>query len=173
MKSAITLFIVIISFLSLSSCHQDEKLSQKTDVINKVLDIKDGDGIVDEDGTQFNEVDGLESAKKDVPKSRITYTETKVDLGEVDEGEQVHHTFEFKNTGNEPLYIYDAQGSCGCTIPTYSKEPIAPGANGSIEVVFNSKGRPGFNTKTVTVTANTNPDITELQFTVKVNPKAE
>ena len=167
-RNLIILFGAFIT-ISMIACQQDEKLEQKKDIINKVLDIKEGDGFTDENGGQFTEVEDVQTANKDVPKTRITYTESKVDLGEVEEGAKVEHTFEFKNTGNAPLFIFDAQGSCGCTIPNYSKEPIAPGEKGSIDVVFNSSGRPGFNTKTVTVTANTNPESTELQFTVKVN----
>ena len=61
--------------------------------------------------------------------------------------------FEFKNTGNAPLIISDATGSCGCTVPSYPKEPIAPGQSATITVKYNTK-KPGAINRTVTITSN-------------------
>ena len=77
------------------------------------------------------------------------------DFGEMNQGDVVHHTFTFTNSGSNPLIITDAKGSCGCTIPTWPKEPIAPGGTGNIEVQFNSTGKKDIQDKTVTLTANT------------------
>ena len=60
--------------------------------------------------------------------------------------------FEFKNTGNEPLIIKDAKSSCGCTIPSFPKNPIPPGGSDKIEVQYNMN--PGPISKTITVTTN-------------------
>ena len=68
------------------------------------------------------------------------------------EGDGVYE-FKFTNTGKQPLIITNARGSCGCTVPTYSKEPIAPGATGTIKVSYDTKRVGGF-TKTVTVESN-------------------
>ncbi len=76
------------------------------------------------------------------------------DFGTVKEGVQAEHTFKFTNTGKEPLVITNVQASCGCTTPTWSKEPIKPGAQGSVTAIYNSKGRPGNFNKAVTVTSN-------------------
>jgi hypothetical protein len=76
-------------------------------------------------------------------------------------------TFKFKNTGDKPLIISNAQGSCGCTVPDYPKEPVAPGASAEIKVKFNSKGKKGQETKFVTLTANTDP--AETRLTIKAN----
>ena len=81
-------------------------------------------------------------------------------FGDVKEGDTARHAFVFKNTGTEPLYVRDAKASCGCTTPEWTKDTIAPGAEGKILVQFNSKGRPGDFTKTVTVLANTEPEAT-------------
>ena len=62
-------------------------------------------------------------------------------------------SFEFKNTGNAPLIISNAKGSCGCTVPSWPKEPIAPGATASIAVKYDTK-RPGAINKNVTITSN-------------------
>lgn len=80
------------------------------------------------------------------------------EFGTIDEGESVKHSFKFKNTGKAPLVITDARGSCGCTVPQWPKEPIPAGGEGSIDIVFNSKGKKGAQNKTVTITANTWPN---------------
>jgi hypothetical protein len=87
----------------------------------------------------------------------MTFEHTDFDYGTVKEGEKVKHVYKFKNTGKEPLIISSAKGSCGCTVPKWPSEPIAPGASGQIDVEFDSKGKPGKQTKRVTVTANTVP----------------
>jgi hypothetical protein len=103
------------------------------------------------------------------PTTTITYEQTDFDFGSVKEGEKVKHTFKFKNTGSEPLVISNAKGSCGCTVPKWPSEPIAPGATGQIDVEFDSKGKPGKQTKRVTVNANTVPAQTFLNITGNVD----
>ena len=102
------------------------------------------------------------------PTTTITYEHTDFDFGKVKEGEKVKHTYKFKNTGSEPLIISSAKGSCGCTVPKWPSEPIAPGGTGQIDVEFDSKGKPGKQTKRVTVTANTTPAQTFLNITGEV-----
>ena len=79
------------------------------------------------------------------------------DFGSITQGEKVSYSFKFKNTGKKNLIISSANGSCGCTVPQYPKNPIAPGQSASIEVVFNSEGKEGKQDKSVTLMANTNP----------------
>lgn len=86
------------------------------------------------------------------------------DFGEIKEGEKVTHDFKFKNIGKSPLIISSATATCGCTIPDYPKEPIAPGAEGVIRVVFNGVGKIGMQNKIVSITANTIPSLTELNI---------
>ena len=105
------------------------------------------------------------------PTTTIQYDETSFDFGVADEGTIVKHVYKFKNTGNEPLIISNAKGSCGCTVPTWPKQPVAPGATGEINVEFNTKGKPGRQSKQVTVTANTNPTDTHLEITGEVRGK--
>ncbi len=104
------------------------------------------------------------------PKTTVSFKEMKFDFGQINEGDVVNHTFAFTNTGSNPLIITNAVGSCGCTVPTYPKEPIAPGANGNIEVQFNSHGKAGEQDKTITVSANT-PEATVLNIHASVNKK--
>ena len=75
-------------------------------------------------------------------------------FGTIKQGEVATYEFKFKNTGKEPLVISNAVGSCGCTVPEWPKEPIAPGKTGVIKVTFNSAGKQGQIDKTVTLTSN-------------------
>ncbi len=104
------------------------------------------------------------------PTTTMAFTETTFEFGEVTEGEKVEHSFKFKNAGSEPLILSNAKGSCGCTVPQWPKEPIAPGEEGVITVIFNSKNKKGPRNQKVTVTANTNPAQTFIYLKGKVNP---
>ncbi len=85
----------------------------------------------------------------------IQFDVEKFDFGTIAEGEKVSHVFHVKNTGDKNLIIANAFGSCGCTVPEYPKEPIAPGATGDINVTFNSTGKEGDQNKSVTLQVNT------------------
>jgi hypothetical protein len=98
----------------------------------------------------------------------ITFEEEFHDFGDVQEGEVVNHTFTFKNEGDGPLIISNAQGSCGCTVPDWPRQPIAPGATGEIKVSFNSQGRAGRQDKRVTLTTNAVPQTKVLNITSNV-----
>jgi hypothetical protein len=76
-----------------------------------------------------------------------------IDYGTIEQGADGVREFKFKNTGKEPLIISNATGSCGCTVPTWSKEPILPGKTGVISVKYDTK-RLGAINKSVTVTSN-------------------
>ncbi|GIV39012.1 MAG: hypothetical protein KatS3mg033_0812 [Thermonema sp.] len=92
----------------------------------------------------------------------IAFEETEYDFGTIKEGDVVEHVFKFKNTGNAPLKIQNATAPCGCTVPTWTKEPIPPGGTGEIVVQFNSKGKAGQQIKQVTITANTKPEVSQV-----------
>ena len=85
--------------------------------------------------------------------AKIEFMKETHDYGSIKYDADPYCTFEFKNTGNEPLIISNAKGSCGCTVPEWSKEPIAPGAAGSIRVKYDTK-RPGPINKSVTIDSN-------------------
>lgn len=86
--------------------------------------------------------------------TEMTFTEEEFDFGTINQGDKVNHFFTFKNTGKQDLIISRAVGSCGCTVPEFPKEPIAPGKTGVMKVSFNSKGKSGKQHKTVSVYAN-------------------
>lgn len=94
----------------------------------------------------------------DVAVPEFTFEKEVHDFGKIVQGEKVAYSFKFKNTGKGDLIITSAKGSCGCTIPEYPQEPIAPGAEGVIDVVFNSEGKEGQQNKKVTIVANTVPN---------------
>lgn len=97
------------------------------------------------------------TASQSRTKTSITYDKREHDFGKIKQGDQVECAFKVTNTGNEPLIIENAKGSCGCTVPEYPKDPIPPGESRDIKVKFNSAGKANANTKTVTITANTDP----------------
>lgn len=85
--------------------------------------------------------------------AKIDFKKDTHDYGEVKYGADGTCTFEFKNTGTAPLIISNAKGSCGCTVPEWTKEPILPGKTGVITVKYDTK-RPGAINKSVTITSN-------------------
>lgn len=80
------------------------------------------------------------------------------EFGTITQGEIVALTFHFKNVGKSNLIISSASASCGCTVPEWPKEPIAPGEKGKIEVSFNSTSKQGLQSKNITLVANTIPN---------------
>ncbi len=92
----------------------------------------------------------------------MEFEKASYDFGLINEGEKVAHSFKFTNKGKTPLIISNAIASCGCTVPSYPKEPIAPGKGGVIDVVFNSAGKMGKMTKVVTITSNSMSANSEL-----------
>ena len=117
------------------------------------------------------EVEAIEvQPSSDLPETSITFKQTSYDFGEVEEGTVVKHVFKFTNTGSEPLVIKSAQGSCGCTVPFYPKVAILPGESSEIQVSFNSANRLGQQQKTVTLYANTSPEISILKINGNVLP---
>ena len=85
--------------------------------------------------------------------AKIEFKTNIIDYGTIEKGANGVRVFEFTNTGNAPLIISSVKSTCGCTVPTWPKEPIAPGASGSIKVKYDTK-RPGPINKSVTITSN-------------------
>ncbi|MDG1477413.1 MAG: DUF1573 domain-containing protein [Vicingaceae bacterium] len=124
----------------LASCGSDaEPKDLTTDIINNPNTASEN--VKDEDNLPFFE-----------------FVEEVKEFGTITQGETVSTTFRFKNVGKSDLIISSAQGSCGCTVPEWPKEPIKPGAEGAISVTFNSTGKQGLQNKTITLVANTIPN---------------
>jgi|AntRauTorckE5430_2_1112549.scaffolds.fasta_scaffold01261_4 hypothetical protein len=90
-------------------------------------------------------------AQSNTPK--MEFEQTTVDYGSIEQNSDPLRTFSFKNTGTSPLIITGARGSCGCTVPSYPKKPIAPGETAVIEVRYDTK-RIGAFRKSVRITTN-------------------
>ena len=112
-----------------------------------------------------------EEAVKNLPV--LTFKEPAFDFGTIRQGDKVTHEYTFTNTGHSDLIISNATGSCGCTVPEYPKQPIAPGKEGVIHVVFSSEGKSGKVEKTITVLANTIPNDAVLIISGEITVPAE
>lgn len=90
-------------------------------------------------------------------------------LGKINEGQTPEISWRFKNVGDKPLVIMNAQGTCGCTVAEKPEQPVAPGEEGVIKAKFSSEGRTGFQEKQVIVTTNTKGNTAHyLNFKVEV-----
>lgn len=144
-----SIFIVaVLSVFAFASC--------KDNAANKV----------NEENVASAEARDAESGKFPV----ISFEEDQYDFGTIDQGTHVEHVFKFKNTGEAPLMIVNAKSSCGCTVPEYTKEPVAPGEEGQLLVKFNGSGQNQVS-KTVTLTTNTKAGTETLTIKAFVNPK--
>ncbi|PCJ23606.1 MAG: hypothetical protein COA97_11345 [Flavobacteriales bacterium] len=132
------LFSILVVAL-ISSCGSSaEETLLTTDIINNPIT---ADGDVDKDKLPHFE-----------------FVEEVKEFGTITQGEIVTTSFRFKNVGQSNLIISSAQGSCGCTVPEWPKEPIKPGEEGVINVKFDSNGKQGIQNKTITLVANTIPN---------------
>jgi hypothetical protein len=109
--------------------------------------------------------------KPEGPLPSMQFENTDHDFGTIKEGDKVSYTYKFKNTGEAPLIIQEAKGSCGCTASDWTKAPIPVGGEGYVKAEFDSNGKSNIQNKTVTVTANTWPKQTVLKFKAMVTPK--
>lgn len=106
-----------------------------------------------------------------LPKTSISFEDTKFNFGKITEGQKVRHAYYFTNSGSNPLIISDVIASCGCTVPSYPKKPIAPGGRDSILVEFSSDGKVGHQRKNVLVKSNATIDAVSIGFEVEVLEK--
>lgn len=112
-----------------------------------------------------------ETAVAALPRTKMVFEDTLYHFGVINEGDQVTKVFKFRNEGGNPLIISNASASCGCTVPTFPKDPIAPGATGEISVTFNSNGKAGHQRKNVIVYSNAELEATSIGFDAEVTPK--
>jgi hypothetical protein len=119
------------------------------------------------DGTAVNSASSAQK-EKSTGTSELIFREYQHDFGKVSEGENLSYTFIFNNKGTSDLIISSATTTCGCTVPKYDKKPIAPGANGNMEVVFDTSGRSGMQTKIITVKSNASVPVVLIKITAEV-----
>lgn len=102
----------------------------------------------------------------DLPE--IKFEEEEFNFGKITQGEIVSHAFKFKNTGNNNLIISGASGSCGCTVPHWPDEPVKASQENSINVVFSSEGKSGYQEKTITIVTNCEPATRILKIKTEI-----
>lgn len=141
--------LFVLSLALLAACGSNEDKGVSTDLINNPMT-----------------ANGNNADTSLLPK--FQWKEQVHDFGVVIQGEKVSYMYTFTNIGKSTLVISSVHASCGCTVPKYDTEPIAPGKSGKIEVIFDSNGRTGLQNKTLTVLANTQPSTVELHFTAEV-----
>jgi hypothetical protein len=100
---------------------------------------------------------------------QISFTEYEHAFGKVKEGEKLKYVFHFENRGPGNLVIESASTTCGCTVTRYDRKPIAPGKEGSLDVVFDTSGKSGMQTKTISVRSNARVPVVFLKITAEVN----
>lgn len=101
----------------------------------------------------------------------ISFDKKVHDFGTVNEGDVVETSFKVTNEGKSDLLILNAKATCGCTVPTWPKKPIKPGDTAEIKVKFNTGGKPNKQSKTVTLTTNTEKGNESVKITGMVTPK--
>jgi hypothetical protein len=104
-------------------------------------------------------------------KPTMDFNDTLHDFGVIHENEMVEHDFTFTNNGKTPLYITSAFGSCGCTVPEYPRDAIAPGKSAVMKVTLNSAGKSGHQEKSVTIHANTVRSLYKLYIKADIEGK--
>lgn len=161
-KNAMSLFAVV-ALISAISCKKNETTPIQLDAHNMVVAQEaSGSDVVEVKKTMKSE---------DYPK--IEFETTEFDFGTINEGDKVEHVFKFKNIGKTDLVIINAQASCGCTVPDWTKTPIKTGESGEVKIVFNSAGKPGLQQKTVTLASNTELGNEKINFKATVTPKTK
>lgn len=157
--------VLTAAVLGFSSCNEEAATVQEA-VETTATEVKN---------TAVEKVENVKNEAVQNTTAAVTETTTMSvdrmvhDFGTINDDQQVETKFTITNTGDKPLIITQAKGSCGCTVPGYPKAPIAPGGTGEIEVSYNPKGQNGAQNKTVTLIANTTPANTVMNIKSVVN----
>jgi hypothetical protein len=101
----------------------------------------------------------------------ISFKENSVDFGDIVQGQKVEHTFVLTNSGKSPLIISNVAATCGCTVPSWPKEPVAPGKSAEIKVSFNSAGKIGKQNSVVRIYSNASEPIEKVSLISNVLQK--
>jgi hypothetical protein len=103
----------------------------------------------------------------------MEFKEKSIDFGDISQGDKVEHTFVFTNNGDTPLVISNVAVTCGCTAPSWPKQPVAPGAVGELKIVFNSAGKMGKQNSVVRIYSNASEPIEKVSLISNVLPKGK
>lgn len=103
----------------------------------------------------------------------IKFEKSSKDFGDISQGDKVEHVFKLENTGKAPLVISNVAATCGCTVPQWPKEPVAPGKTAEIKVSFNSAGKVGKQNSVVRIYSNASEPIEKVSMISNVLPKGK
>lgn len=163
MKKLLFTLSLSVLFMGFQACKPNENTGDKN-----------GTAAADTNKSETPPPSSEEYIKKAESMARTTakFESEEFDFKTIKEGDEVSYRFNFTNTGANDLLITNVKPSCGCTTPSWPKEPLKPGEKGFIDVKFNSAGKVGVVTKTITVTANLEGDINKvLKLKGEVKPK--
>lgn len=153
--------LVALSTLSLAAC--DNRSSEKEND-SQAITLNNGQEVA-----ELSTEDDAVTIETAGPMAEISFDRSEHDFGDMVQGEKVKTSFRLTNTGEAPLIITDTKVTCGCTVPSWPKEPIPPGETAEIEVAFNSAGKRGRQNKTVTLLANVPGGKSQVHFSAMVN----
>ena len=164
MKKSIFFFATVIFLTACNSTDKKAAVAATSDTTSVTVDTSNHGSILNNnnantssvslsDTSNFTTIEWIDKVNQTFPK--------------IKEGKILEVSYRFKNTGTKPFIVQDVSASCGCTVPEKPEKPILPGEEGLIKAKFDSKGKPGPNSKTLTVLANTMSDKI-LTFSVEV-----
>ena len=165
--------LAIITVMAMAVSCRDKASEKRIAELESRLAQVEGNKSVTPAPTATPEAAAPVEEKPEGPLPTMEFSTTDHDFGTVEEGKKVSFTYKVKNSGQAPLIIQNAAPSCGCTVPDWTKAPIPVGGEGFVKAEFDTKGKPGINNKTITVTANTWPKTSMLKFKAMVTPKPD
>jgi hypothetical protein len=151
--------LFILTSLVLFACGGKADVQEKKGKIESTIAVDEG------------KKTGTGNASEDFSMTTMKFDQEEIDLGKVKKGSKTKAVFTVTNTGKNPLNITNVQPSCGCTTASKPEKPIAPGKSEKIEIFFEPKpDQVKEQSKSVTVTANTDPAVVVLKFKAYVLP---
>jgi hypothetical protein len=155
----LTLSVFVIAIVELTGISKTAIFNKHQDEVE--MTSKGVPVTVDEKSARTSEVNAM-------PKTKMTFDTMVHNFGTVSEGQVVKYAFKFKNTGSNPLMISKTDVSCGCTVPSFPKEPIVPGGTGEIMVQFNTSGKEGLQKKNILVHSNAEAEAVSISIEANV-----
>lgn len=161
MKNLMRILPLVVA-LSLVSCKKEQKADQ----------------LITEEQTETPVVAPAVESQEDLikeaqakPLTNVALSESNFEFGKIKKGDHVEHVYEVTNTGKNPLIISQVKPACGCTAPSYTKEPILPGKKGQITLKFDSSSFDGLVNKQAEVYANVEKTPIVISFSADIQPK--
>ncbi|MCH7402362.1 DUF1573 domain-containing protein [Belliella kenyensis] len=160
--------LLLAGIIALNSCSNNDQSEKISELEQKIAQMEASSS--NAAAPQPSNVQTVNSID-DSAMAKFNFSSEEFEFGTIAEGKIVEHVFNFVNDGEVPLVISNVTASCGCTTPEYTKTPVKPGDSGFVKVVFNSAGKPGTQAPTVSIQANTNPNVNRLRLKGNVTPK--